>query len=372
MTTFDESKFSFAKFVEVFLSNTTIVSYGFITAIDYGSVIVTPAVTDKVSVEKIRCTFMNLGDELFAVLRKPVLGMRVLVLSPNKAAEGMFESAAQLNATEGKAYISTGSPAIYSSQFAFCVPIMKATSQALSSLVIESAFLTADIKHEIIASFDNPVELDLMGDSSIELHEGTEHFRGCYGNIEETFGMVQGTSGTEKDGDYVYKTTYGKFSSVEKNYESGVKATIGKAYEKPFLTEKGALVDSSAPVTVDFGTKAPVTVSFGDTVSLTHHKPLTIVFGEGTMTITADPENGLDIALTGASKATITAATGKLKFSNSIGSIKDVLDKIADLFTNMTTIGPNVVPGAPYTAGATPATEALAAELKTLVAGIFE
>lgn len=364
MTSFNNNKFNLVKFVEIFLSNSTIISYGFITAIDYDNVVVTPAVTDKVSVEKIRCTFMNLGDEIFAVNRNPVLGMRVLVLSPNKAAEGMFESYNQLKAEQGQAYIATGSPAVYSSQFAFCIPIMKSTSRSLNSLVIDSNLLSLELKTEIMALLENDIEIDLKGNSSIELHEDTEHFRGCYGNMEETFGMVEGTNGTEKPGTYVYKEIYGKFSSVEKNYESGLKVTVGKAYEKPFLENKGNLVDASAPVTLVFGAQSPINLNAG--------APLTLTFGESVVTITADSENGLDISLTGATKATISAETGKLSFSNSTGSLKDILDKIADLFTNMTTIGPNVVPGTPYTAAATPATAALAAELKTLVAGIFE
>ena len=372
MSTFEYNKYNSAKFIELIISKMTIVSYGFITAIDFDSVIVTQAISDTGRGDKIRCTFMNLGDDIFSVLRKPYIGMRVLVMSPNKAAEGMFESLAQLQADEGRNYILTGSPAAYSSQFAMCIPITKAGSQIISTLLIENELLSAEIKQELMVEFKEAVELDFKGNTSIELHEGTDHFRGCYGNMEETFGMVQGIEGAEKSGDYVYKTTFGKYSSVEKNYESGLNVTVGKAYEKPFLTEKGALVDSSAPVTIELGAQAPVTTNFGAPVSLNHGAPLTLTFGESTMTITADSENGLDIALTGTTKVNISAETGKFSFNNTTGSLKDILDKIADLFTNMTTIGPNVVSGAPYTAGATPATAALATELKTLVAGLFE
>ena len=174
--------------------------------------------------------------------------------------------------------------------------------------------------------------------------------------MEQAFGMVQGAEGTEKSGIYVYKDTYGKYSSVIKSYESGVNVTIGKAYEKPFLTDKGALLDSSAPVTINLGTKAPVTLTFG----------------ESAVVVKASTTNGIDIDLTGSLPVNITAATGKLSFKNNAGSLKDVLDKIADLFTNMTTIGPNVVPAVPYTAAASPATTALALELKALAASIFE
>lgn len=355
MDSFEQNKYNSVKFIEAVLSNTTIVSYGFITAIDFDSVVVSPAVSDG-RMEKIRCVFMNLGDPVLTVNRKPTLQMTVLVLSPNKAAEGMYEPYEQLNMNEGRDCILTGSPAVYSSQYAICIPITNSIFQALNSITIDSTLITAEIKTEIMASLYGAVELDLFEDTSIELHEGTEHFRGCYGNMEQTFGMVQGIGGAEKEGDYIYKETYGKFSSVEKNYESGAVITVGKAYEKPFLDNKGALVDSSAPVTIELGTGAPVTLTFGDSA----------------MTVTADAENGLDIVLTGALKVSLTADAGKFSIANTSGSLKAIMDKIADLFTNMTTIGPNVVPGAPYTAAATPATATLAAEIKTLVAGLLE
>jgi hypothetical protein len=372
MDAFERNKFNQSSFIEYSLSKMTIISYGFISAIDFNTVIVTATVSDTGIAKKIRCVFMNSGDSIFAVCRKPVIGMSVLVLSPNKAAEGMYETSAQLIKDKKQEFIVTGKPAVFSSQLALCIPVVKANFQSLNNLVINNTNLTLEIKNELFAELTNSIEIDLKGDSSIELHEGTEHFRGCYGNMEETFGMVEGISGTEKEGDYIYKKTYGKFSSVEKNYESGAKITVGKAYEKPFLADKGALLDSSAPVTMEFGAGAPVTLSFGAPVALQNNAPLTLTFGESVLVITADAENGLDIALTGSTKVNISAAAGKFSFSNSTGSLKDILDKVADLFTNMTTIGPNVVPGAPYTAGATPATAALAAELKTLVAGLLE
>lgn len=356
MDAFQLNKFNETQHLQKFLSGAVIVSYGFITAVESDTVEVTLSVSDTGSAEKVSSTFMNLGDDLFSVQRRPAIGMRVMVFAPNKAAEGMYESYAQLNLNEGRNYVMTGSPSVYSSQFTFCVPVTKSSSQAISALIIDSTSLTAEIKQEMLITLYSNLEVDLKGDSSIELHEGTDHFRGCYGNMEQTFGMVEGIGGAEKDGDYVYKETYGKFSSVEKNYESGAVITVGKAYEKPFLDDKGALIDSSAPVTIELGTGAPVTLTFGETA----------------MTITADTENGLDIVLTGALKVSLTADAGKFSIANASGSLMTILDKIADLFTNMTTIGPNVVPGAPYTAAATPATATLAAEIKTLVAGLLE
>ena len=364
MNNFEQSKFNITAFIQQLISGRVIVSYGFITDVNPDFVTVTAAVSASVTPSKIKCVYMNLGNELFSVNSEPEIGTRVLVLSPDKAAEGMYESYEQILENEGRSFILTGAMSSYSSQFAMCIPIMEASSVAVNRLMVNDELLSLILSTEVSASIDNNIEIDTFGDSSIELHEGTEHFRGCYGNMEETFGMVEGIGGAEKEGDFVYKDTYGKFSSVEKNYESGLKVTVGKAYEKPFLTDKGALLDSSAPVTMEFGTGAPVT--------LQHGAPLTLAFGEGVMTITLDEENGLDIALTGSTKVNISAATGKFNISNSTGSLKAILDKVADLFTNMTTIGPNVVSGAPYTAGATPATAALATELRTLVAGLLE
>lgn len=354
---FELNKYNSSAFIKALIANSIIVSYGFITAIDFDTVTVTLAVSSKSTADKVNCTFMNIGNEQFSLALKPILNMRVLVLAPNKAAEGMYVDFEQLNLNEGRTYIQTDTPAMYSSEHTFCIPIMRSGSQAINSLIADSSNLTAEIKHELIAVMQGEVELDLYNDTSIEMHEGTDHFRGCYGSIEETFGMVEGIGGVEKEGNYVYKETYGKFSSVEKNYESGAKIVVGKAYEKPFLTNKGALVDSSAPVTMEFGTGAPVTLIFGDSV----------------VTIKADTETGLDIALTGTMKVSITADTGKFSIGNSTGSLKDILDKIADLCAAITTVGGNVVPGAPYPAAVDPATALkFTGELKTLIAGILE
>ena len=364
MDAFERNKFNEESFIKYVLGNSMIVSYGFISSIDFDTVTVTTLVSDKKYADKITCVFMNLGNDQFSIALEPAVNMRVVVLSPNKGAVGMYETEAQITKEQGRNFISASAPAVYSSQFCFCIPLLRSTVQSLSSLIINNDALIGEIKHEMIMTLFEAMELDIMGDSNIELHEGTKHFRGCYGDMEQTFGMVEGTNGTEKPGTYVYKEIYGKFSSVEKNYESGLKVTVGKAYEKPFLENKGNLVDASAPVTLELGTAAPVNGNFG--------APVTLIFGESVMTITADAENGLDISLTGNTKVNITAATGKFSIKNSTGSLKDVLDKVADLFTNMTTIGPNVVPAVPYTAAATPATVALATELKTLVASLLE
>lgn len=350
MNAFEKNKYSPNEFVKVALANFTIVSYGFITTIDFDSVIVTPVVTDKNSADKIRCTFMTLGDETFSVIRKPVLGMRVLVLSPNKAAEGMYESYQQITVNNGTDHISTGAPAIYSARFAFCVPLMKGTSSALNSFIIDDDLLSAEIKTELMALIKGDMELDFKGNTSIELHEGTENFRGCYGNMEEFFGMVQGANGVEKEGTYVYKETYGKYSSVEKNYESGAKITVGKAYAKPFLENKGELGDVEGPVTIELGASAPVTLTFG----------------ESQLTINADTEAGFSIALKGALKATITAESGLIKIGNTTGTLAAILNELFTALTSLATVG------GPTSQTIAPQTVAAIEQVKAKVASIFE
>ena len=373
MDAFQYNKYNEREFVKQLIADSVIIAYGFITAIDFDNVTVTLAVSDRGTAERVRCTFMNIGSELFSLSMKPVEGMRVLVMSPNKAAEGMYESYTQLNLNQGRDYILTGSPAIYSSQFAFCIPVMKSTTQAISSLIIDSSALTAEVKQELLITLFSTVEVDLKGDTNIEFHEDTEHFRGWYGNLSETFGMIEGIGGTEKEGDYEYEETYGKFSSVKKNYESGFTAVIGKAYEKPFLVDKGALIDSSAPVTLTFGKEAPavLTASAPITVNMGAGVPVTLNFGDSVVTVAVDSSTGLNITLSGSAPVQIVADAGMVKLGNTAGTLKAVLDQIADLFTNMTTIGPNVVPGAPYTAAATPATALAATNLKALIDSIF-
>lgn len=351
MDAFELNKYSEAAYFKSMLSQSAIVSYGFISAIDFATVTVTLAVTDRKMAEKVTCVFLNLGNEQFSILLKPALNMRVLVMSPNKAAAGMYDDAEKIKKEQGKNFITTNSPAVFSSQYSICIPVVRSTAKFISSLLIDKSSLVAELKHDIITSLYKTIELDLYDDSNIELHEGTKHFRGCYGDMEQTFGMVQGTGGTEKPGTYIYKDTYGKFSSVEKNYESGMVANIGKAFEKPFLDDPGAPVDSSAPVTINLGTGAPVTLTFGESV----------------MVVKADTEAGLDIALKGTLKVNITAEDGKFNFSNSAGSLKDILDMVADLCSQINTIGG-------------PAAQALvpdlvtkfSTDLKTLIADVFE
>ena len=351
MDAFERNKFNEESFIKYVLGNSMIVSYGFISAIDFDTVTVTTLVSDKKYADKITCVFMNLGNDQFSIALEPTVNMRVVVLSPNKGAVGMFETEAQITKEQGRNFISASAPAVYSSQFCFCIPLLRSTVQSLSSLIINSDALIGEIKHEMIMTLFETMELDIMGDSNIELHEGTKHFRGCYGDMENTFGMVQGAEGIEKSGTYVYKDTYGKYSSVVKNYESGVNVTIGKAYEKPFLDSKGSLLDSSAPVTVDLGTKAPVTLTFGDSA----------------VVVKADTTAGIDITLTGSLPVKITAATGKLTFKNGSGSLKDVLDKIADLCSQINTVG------GPAAQSLEPSlvTE-FSTTLKALIANIFE
>lgn len=350
MNAFERNKFNQSSFIEYSLSKMTIISYGFISAIDFNTVIVTATVSDTGMAKKIRCVFMNSGDSIFAVCRKPVIGMSVLVLSPNKAIEGMYETSAQLIKDRKQEFIVTGKPAVFSSQLALCIPVVKANFQSLNNLVINNTNLTLEIKNELFAEFTSNIEIDLKGNSSIELHEGTEHFRGCYGSMEETFGMVQGIGGAEKEGDFVYKETYGKYSSVEKNYESGAKVTVGKAYETPFLESKGALVDSSAPVTIDLGAGAPVTLTFGESI----------------MTIKADTTAGIDIAVTGALPVKIIADAGLLKFGNSIGSLASVLNELFDALGSLGTVG------GPTQQTVNPATVAAIEAVRAKVITIFE
>ena len=356
MDAFEQNKYNEDAYFKLMLSNSVIVSYGTITAIDFDSVEVTLAVSNRNFADKINCTFMNLGNDQFSISFKPAISMKVVVFSPHKGTNGMYDSFLQMKSKTGKNFISTGSPAVYSSQQSFCFPLMKSTSSALSSLLIDNGIMSLQMTHDLVGNIKGVVDLFINNDTTIELNEGTKHIRNTEGDLIETCGMVEGISGTEKQGTYLYEETYGKFSTVKKNYESGAEITIGKAYEKPFLDNKGALVDSSAPVTINLGSTAPVTLTFGDTA----------------MTIALDSTDGIDITLTGTAKVSLVTAAGKFKIGNDTATLKVILDKIADLFTNMTTIGPNVVPGAPYTAAATPATATLAAEIKTLAAGLFE
>ena len=320
---FERNKYSELDYVKNIISDAMIVSYGSISVIDSDSVVVTQAVSDTGAAERIRCTFMNLGSSVFSLAIRPAEGMRVVVLSPNRAVDGMYDSLEQIEKSHPKGYIDTTNASSYSSQHALCFPMVKATTQALSSLIIESDLVTAEIKTELVASLKDTVEIDLYGDSSIELHEETEHFRGCYGNMIQTFGMPQGINGTEKEGTYEYEETYGRYSLVKKNYESGAEITVGKSYETPFLDPKGALEDSAAPVNIVLGETAPVTLTFGDSV----------------ITIKADTTDGLDISLTGAAKVNILAADGKFNFTNKDGSLKGILDKICEVCATINTLG---------------------------------
>jgi hypothetical protein len=357
MDAFERNKYNEMDFIREMVSESIIVAYGFISSLDFdNNVTVTLAVSSRSTADRVKCTFMNIGFEGFTLSIQPEIGMRVLVLAPHKAANGMYDSFAEINISQGREYIMTGSPASYSSQSAMCLPVVKSTVQSINSFIIDNTSITAEFKNEIIMAISGPVELDIMSNTNIELHNGTKHFRGYYGDLEETFGFFQGLGGAEQEGEFKYVETYGKHSSVEKNYESGIKTVIGKAYEKPFLEDKGELLDSSAPVTIELGASAPVTLKFGDNL----------------VTVKADTQTGIDIALKGALKVSISAETGKIKLSNSTGSLKELIDKIADLCATMSTIGPNVVVGVPYAAVADPATIVLANQVKTLAAGLLE
>ena len=351
MDAFDRNKFNEESFLKFMVANFAIVSYGFISAIDFDTVTVTTLVSDKKFADKVTCTFMNFGNDQFSINLCPAINMRVLVLTPSKGASGMYDTAEQLLAEQGRNFISTSAPAVHSTQYGICFPLFKSTIQALSSLIINSDGIIGEIKHEMIMTLFEAVEIDLMGDSSIELHEGTEHFRGCYGNMEKTFGMVQGANGTEKTGTYVYKETYGKYSSVEKNYESGMDVIIGKAHPTPFLEDKGTLADSSAPVTINLGTKAPVT----------------LVFGDSEVAVKVDTDTGIDIDLKGTLNVNITAKTGKFTLKNDSGSLKTILDMIADLCASINTVGGPAAQSLEPTLAAQ-----FSNNLKTLIASIVE
>lgn len=367
MDAFEYNKHNEAEYFKSVLSNYIIVSYGFITSIDSDTVVVTLAVSDKGSAERVTCTFMNLGDDQFSLRRKPVVNMRVLVLAPNKVAEGMYESYDQLNLEQGRNFVLTRNPSIYSSQNAICVPIMKSTAQSLSSVIIDSVSLTAEIKHQLLISVYGALELDIYEDTNIEYHEDTNHFRGFYGNLEKTFGILEGAEGKEKEGTFNYEESYGKYSIVKKNYESGLTTVIGKSYPTPFLADKGELEDTDAPVLIDIGNNSPVTINIGEGSSIS------LAIGETKINISVDTTNGIDISLKDAAKVNIVTETGKFKFKNDNGSLKELFDKIADLCAGITTIGGNVVPAVPYAAGVDPATAAkFSVELKNMIADILE
>lgn len=375
MDAFEQNKYSEAAFFKLMLSNFVIVSYGTITAIDFDSVEVTLSVSNKKFADKVNCTFMSLGNEQFSLSFKPAINMQVVVFSPHKGANGMYESFKQLKTKTGTNFISTGSSAVYSSQQAFCFPLLKLTSLALSSLLVDNKIITLELAHSLVSSINGTVDIIINNDTVIEFNEGSKHTRNFEGDLEETFGMVEGSEGTEKQGTYLYEETYGKYSTVKKNFESGLDIVVGKAYEKPFLENKGSLIDSSAPVTIELGANAPATMSFGSpvTINLDEEAPLTLVYGDDLIKITVDKDTGFDISVTGSKEINLSAKSGKLKFSNSNGSLKDIFDKIADMCSTITTIGPNVVPAVPYAAGVDPATAAkFSVELKAFVAGILK
>ena len=180
MDAFERNKFNEESFIKYVLGNSMIVSYGFISAIDFDTVTVTTLVSDKKYADKITCVFMNLGNDQFSIALEPTVNMRVVVLSPNKGAVGMYETEAQITKEQGRNFISASAPAVYSSQFCFCIPLLRSTVQSLSSLIINNDALIGEIKHEMIMTLFEAMELDIMGDTNIELHEGTKHFRGCY------------------------------------------------------------------------------------------------------------------------------------------------------------------------------------------------
>jgi len=368
MDAFEYNKFNEDAFFKLMLSNAVIVSYGFITAVDYNTVEVALAVSSSNFADKVSCTFMNIGNEQFALALKPVVNMRVVVLSPNKAANGMYESYTQLKAKEGRGYIRTNTPAVYSSQQAFCFPLMKSTAQALSSLLVDNAGMSLEVAHSLTASINGMIDLHINKDTLIELQEGTKHIRNCEGDLEETFGMVQGIGGAEKPGTYVYKETYGKFSSVEKNYESGAVINVGKTFEKPFLENKGAAVDSSAPVTLVFGKNAPVnfTASAPVTLNLSGTTPVTLNFGGTAVSIKVDKTTGLDIKVTGSAPVKIMAETGLVKIGNGAGTVATILNDILTLLDSFITVG------SPTTQSIGPASKALVVAAKAKLPTIFE
>ena len=77
MDAFEKSKYSEAAFFKLMLSNSVIVSYGTITAIDLDSVEVALSVSNKNFAEKINCTFMQLGNEQFSLSFRPEIGISI-------------------------------------------------------------------------------------------------------------------------------------------------------------------------------------------------------------------------------------------------------------------------------------------------------
>ena len=191
MDAFERRKYSESAFFKLMLSNSVIVSYGNITAIDLDSVEVTLSVSNKTFADKINCVFMQLGNEQFALSFRPEIGMRVIVFSPHKGAPGMFDSSAQLKAKTGKNFISTTSPTLYSSQQSFCFPLIKATTSALSSLLIDNNILTLELAHSLISSVNGNINLLINKDTVIEFNEGTKHIKNCEGSLEENIGYYE-------------------------------------------------------------------------------------------------------------------------------------------------------------------------------------
>jgi len=315
---FELNKYNAADLIILMLREALIVSYGFIDAIDIDSVSVTLTVSNKSTANRVRCKFMNLGNESFAINQQPKVGMRVVVFAPQMGADRMFEASNQIATSDGRNYIFTENPATYSSQFAFCVPFAPDLLGAINSISIEEEGIALDIAQQVIAEYSSAVFIDYENETNIEYHAG-EHFRGFYGTKwEELFGVQEGINGTELEGEYEFISTFGRWSKVLKNYESGLEMTIGKAHPTPFAEDKGELEDTNAPVNITIGSLAPLLVKTNSAIDIT-------------VDASENAEANITINLKGSAKFSIVAEDGKFEFKNGESSLKDIFLAIADL-----------------------------------------
>jgi hypothetical protein len=383
MDAFELNKYNPIDFVKVILSETLIVGYGYITEIDFDSVIVTLSVTDKSFAEKVRCVFMSFGDEKFSFVTRPEIGMRVVTLSPVKIEKRGFNSYRETELSERRSYIFNENPISYSSQLALCFPMIKAQEHSKTSLVFDQTGVLLNSEENFLNMFRQEFITHFMGNSLFVFHENTMTTIDIQGSIKKTFGMIEGQNGNEAEGEYVYQSTFGRYSKIKTEIEGSLDVVIGKRYEFPFKENKGNLIDSSAPVTVllsssapvTMQTDSPVTLSFGENskLSLNHNSPVEISFGDSVVKIAVDKDYGLNIELKGSNKVQVTAENGKLKMGNTQGTLKTILDKIADLCSTIQTTGVTPPEGSPITLSLDPSlVTKFSNELKNLIAEILE
>jgi hypothetical protein len=329
MDAWERNKYSFVDLITKLIGQQLIVSFGKIASINSDTVQVALAVNTKPKPEILTCVYLNFGSSFFAINLEPQVGASVIIFTPQKGAETMFNNAVQT---------ITDSPVTYSTAYAFCIPFTLETYSLANSLSINSKGIFLDVTQNFLAGFSAAAMLNFEADTAIN-YTGGAHTRSFYGSRwEEMLGMEEGIEGAEfeieideediEEDKYIYEliTTYGTWSKLFRNYQSGAIVTVGKAYTTPYAEDKGELIDTKAPVTVTIGGLAPITVDTTSKIELT-------------IDASENEEANVIINLKGGAKFSINAADGTFDFSNSKTSLKDILLKISELYQGIITIG---------------------------------